>query len=252
MERDAMFREYLRDEQGSKGSRVEGVGYWYEDGLCKGDWVQDSRRILSYITICDYDTTYLQENPQRLGWGSWRDILHYILGLHSLCQGQCDQSYTSMFMYYFSNTWTGLDRSRASLCSSGVEIELSPYIHPPFKIATSQSNGLRVKNIVELCMPDVSWSTRVFVVELCCQFWSGDFRGRLPGIVFVAISFSLNEILESSPVLTTVEYLLYFPLCFSVDDYEWWVVCHLLFCNWVVQSQSKLYYIEHWVELLQF
>ena len=67
MERDAMFREYLRDEQGSKGSRVEGVGYWYEDGLCKGDWVQDSRRILSYITICDYDTTYLQENPQRLG-----------------------------------------------------------------------------------------------------------------------------------------------------------------------------------------
>jgi len=54
-----MFREYLRDEQGSKGSRVEGVGYWYEDGLCKGDWVQDSRRILSYITICDYDTTYL-------------------------------------------------------------------------------------------------------------------------------------------------------------------------------------------------
>jgi len=29
--------------------------------------VQDSRRILSYITVCDYDTTYLQENPQRLG-----------------------------------------------------------------------------------------------------------------------------------------------------------------------------------------
>jgi len=28
---------------------------------------QDSRRILSYITVCDYNTTYLQENPQRLG-----------------------------------------------------------------------------------------------------------------------------------------------------------------------------------------
>ena len=28
---------------------------------------QDSRRILSYITVCDYDTTHLQENPQRLG-----------------------------------------------------------------------------------------------------------------------------------------------------------------------------------------
>ena len=44
---------------------------------------QDSRRILRYITVCGYDTTYLQENPQRLGWGSWRDVLHYILGLHS-------------------------------------------------------------------------------------------------------------------------------------------------------------------------
>ena len=39
---------------------------------------QDSRRILRYITVCDYDTTHLQENPQRLGWGSWRDLLHYI------------------------------------------------------------------------------------------------------------------------------------------------------------------------------
>ena len=28
---------------------------------------QDSRRILRYITVCGYDTTYLQENPQRLG-----------------------------------------------------------------------------------------------------------------------------------------------------------------------------------------
>jgi len=27
---------------------------------------QDSRRILSYITVCGYDTTHLQENPQRL------------------------------------------------------------------------------------------------------------------------------------------------------------------------------------------
>jgi len=28
---------------------------------------QDSRRILSYITVYGYDTTHLQENPQRLG-----------------------------------------------------------------------------------------------------------------------------------------------------------------------------------------
>ena len=81
--------------------------------VCKGNW-----------------GTRLQENPQRLGWGSWKDLLHYILGLHSLCQGQCDWSYTSMFKYYFSNTWTGLGRSGASLYSLEVEIKLSPYTVP--------------------------------------------------------------------------------------------------------------------------
>ena len=98
-------------------------------------------------------------------------------------------------------------------------MEVSPYIHPPFKIATSRSNGLRMKNVVELCVSDVSRSPRVFAMELCCEFWSGDFRGRLPGIVFMAISLPLDEVLESSPVLTTVEYLFYFPLWFSVNDY---------------------------------
>ena len=105
------------------------------------------------------------------------------------------------------------------LCHSGVEIEVFPYIHPFFKIAISQSNGLGVRDVVELHALDMSWSSWVFAMELCCEFWCGDFRSRLPGIVFTAISFPLNEILESSPVPTTVEYLLYFPLCFSIDDY---------------------------------
>ena len=129
-------------------------------------------------------------------------------------------------------------------------MEVFPYIHPSFKIATSQSNGLRMKDVVELHTSDVSWSSRVFVMELCCKFWCGDFGGKLPGIVFTAVSFPLNEILESSPVPMTVEYLLYFLLCFSVNDYGQWVVFHFPSCDRVVQSQSKLYYIEHWVELL--
>jgi len=58
--------------------------YRRNDGSCKGDWTQDSRRILSNITDCGYSTTHLQENPQRLGWGSWRDPLHYI---HPLVSG---------------------------------------------------------------------------------------------------------------------------------------------------------------------
>jgi len=147
------------------------------------------------------------------------------------CQGLCDWSYTSVFKYYFSNTWTGLDCSRVLLCSLGVGIEVSSYIHPLFKIAMSWSNGLGMKNVVELHVLDVSQSPRVFVIELCCQFWSRDFGGWLPGIVFAVISFPLDEILESSLVPTTVKYLFYFLLCFSINDHGWWVVFHFSFCN---------------------
>ena len=125
-----------------------------------------------------------------------------------------------------------------------------PYIHPPFKIATSRSDGLGMKNIVELCVSDVSQSSGVFAMELCCEFWCRDFGSGLPGIVFVAISLLLNEVLESSPVPTTVEYFLYFPLHFSVDDYRQWVVLCRASCNQVVWDWSELHYVEHWMELL--
>ena len=129
-------------------------------------------------------------------------------------------------------------------------MEVSPYIHPPFKIATFRSNGLRMENVVELRASDVSRSPRVFVMELRCEFQSRDFGGGLPGIVFMAISLPLDEVLESSPVPTTVEYLFYFPLRFSVDDYGRWVVLCFSACDRVVRSRSELYYVEHWIELL--
>jgi len=129
-------------------------------------------------------------------------------------------------------------------------MEVSPYIYPPFKIATSQSNGLGMKNVVELHAPDVSWSPRVFAMELRCEFWSRDFGGGLPRIVFTAISLLLDDVLESSLVPTTVEYLFYFPLWFSVDDNGQRVVLCFPACNQVVWSRSELYYVEHWMELL--
>ena len=135
-------------------------------------------------------------------------------------------------------------------CRLGVELEVSPYIHLPFKIAASRSNGLRMKNVVELHASDVSWSPRVFAMELRCEFQSRDFRGGLPGIVFTAISLPLDEVLESSPVPTTVEYLFNFPLQFSVDDYGRRVVLCFPACDWVIQSRSELYYVEYWMELL--
>jgi len=124
-------------------------------------------------------------------------------------------------------------------------MEVSPYIHPLFKIATSQSNRLGMKNVVELRMSDVSRSSGVFAMELCCEFWCRNFRSGLPGIVFAAVSLPLNKVLESSPMPTTVEYFLYFPLRFSINDYGQWMVLHFASCNQVVWSQSELYYVEH-------
>jgi len=107
-----------------------------------------------------------------------------------------------------------------------------------------------MKDIVEFCASDMSWSSGVFAMELCCEFWCGDFGGRLPGIVFAAVSFSLNKILEFSLVPTTVKYLLYFPLYFSIDNYGRWVVFHFPSYDRVIWSQSKLYYVEYWMKLL--
>jgi len=107
-----------------------------------------------------------------------------------------------------------------------------------------------MKDVVELHTLDVFRSSWVFAMELHHQFWCRDFGGRFPRVVFTAIPFSLDEILESSLVPITVEYLLYFLLCFSVNDYGWWVVFRFLFCDWVVWSWSKLHYVEHWIELL--
>jgi len=131
-----------------------------------------------------------------------------------------------------------------------MEMEVFPYIHPLFKIATSRSNGLRVKDVVEFHVSDVSRSSGVFAMELRCEFWCEDFRSGLPEVVFMAISFLLDEVLESSLVPTTVKYFLHLPLRFSVDNYGRWVVLHFASCNWVVWSWSELYYVEHWMELL--
>jgi len=107
-----------------------------------------------------------------------------------------------------------------------------------------------MKNIVELRASDMSRSSRMFAMELRYEFWRGNFGSGLPGIVFAAVSLPLNEVLESSPVPTTVEYFLYFPLRFSVDDYGQWVVFRFSSWNQVVWSRSELYYVKHWMELL--
>ena len=97
-------------------------------------------------------------------------------------------------------------------------------------IAMSQSDGLGMKNVVELHASDMSRSSGVFAMELHCEFWCRDFGSGLPGIVFAAVSLPLNEVLESFPVPMTVEYFLYFPFRFSVDDYGQWssILCPII------------------------
>ena len=112
----------------------------------------------------------------------------------------------------------------------------SPYIYPPSKVAASRSNGSGIENGVKVGLVDVSWGgwmllivllsqkvTYLFCDELSiefrCQFWCGNFRDRFPRVVFIAIPFPLDEILEFSSVPATVEYLFYLLLHFSVDDY---------------------------------
>jgi len=70
------IRRYVGQVEGQRKEQpllviIKGEEEWEVERILnkryKGDWTQDSRRILSNITDCGYDTTHLQENPQRLG-----------------------------------------------------------------------------------------------------------------------------------------------------------------------------------------
>jgi len=126
--------------------------------------------------------------------------------------------------------------------SASLEISLSHQAVYYYLLDNPVSGPLFVPTVIAALHPS---NTGVFAMELHCEFWCKDFGSRLPGVVFAAVSFPLDEVLESSLVPTTVEYFLHLPLCFSIDDYRQWVVLHFASCNWVVWSQSELYYIEH-------
>ena len=54
--------------QGHSGGLIQAPESYVRGPLCKGDWAQGSPGESSVnITVSSYDTTHLQENPQRLG-----------------------------------------------------------------------------------------------------------------------------------------------------------------------------------------
>ena len=82
--------------------------------------------------------------------------------------------------------------------------EGSPYIYPPSKVATSQSNGSGIENGVEVYLADMSWGSWVLPIVLCDEVWCLDIRGYLPRVVFSAKTLPLDQELEPPPVPATI------------------------------------------------
>jgi len=91
----------------------------------------------------------------------------------------------------------------------------------------------------------------VFSVIFCDEVWRFDIGGHLPRIVLSAETLPLNQELEPPPVPVTIQYLLYLPLWFSVDDDRWWRGLWLPPWYRIVQSGGQLDYIEYQVQLSQ-
>jgi len=58
------------------------------------------------------------------------------------------------------------------------------------------------------------------MIEVYHKVGYGNFRDRLPGVVFMAISFLFDEVLELSLIPVAIEDLFHFPLLFSINEYR--------------------------------
>jgi len=58
----------------------------------------------------------------------------------------------------------------------------------------------------------------MFSVIFRDEVWCLDIGGHLPRVVLFAETFSLNQELEPPPVPAAIQYLLYLPFRFSIDD----------------------------------
>ena len=111
------------------------------------------------------------------------------------------------------------------------------------------SSGL--EKSVEVCPADVSWDGWVFSVIFHDEVWCLDIGGHLPRVVLSAETFPLDQELEPPPVPAAIQYFLYFPFQFSVDDNRWWQGSWLSSWYQIVQSSGQLDHIEHQVQLSQ-
>ena len=102
---------------------------------------------------------------------------------------------------------------------------MSPYIHPPFKIAASRRVRKKIPEVdgFEDSGSDVTRRSRVLAVEVVDEVGGVDVSGRFPGVVFGAESLPLDEVLKAAAVDPTVEDAFDFPFFLVVDDdWVWW------------------------------
>ena len=76
------------------------------------------------------------------------------------------------------------------------------------------------KNCIKLSLADISRSFWVSTIEVCHKVRCRNFRGGLLEVIFMTISLLLDEVLELSLMLVTVEDLFHFPLLFSINEYR--------------------------------
>ena len=97
----------------------------------------------------------------------------------------------------------------------------------------------------------MSWGGWVFSVIFRDEVWRLDIGGHLPRVVLSAETLPLNQELEPPPVPATIQYLLYLPLRFSVDDNRWRLGLWLPPWYRIVQSGGQLDHVEYRVQLSQ-
>jgi len=87
---------------------------------------------------------------------------------------------------------------------SRVMCEGSSYIYLPSKVVAPQSNSSRLENGIKVYLADMSWGSWVLLIVLYNEVQCLDIGGHLPGVVFSAKTFPLNQELEPSLVPATI------------------------------------------------
>ena len=120
--------------------------------------------------------------------------------------------------------WTECIRScRAEIfCRRGWLIEVSPYIHPPFKGVMSRHCWWYClkRDSVEVCESDVTRGSRVFLMKIHDALRHVNIVCWFPGVMFNSVSFPLDKVAQFPVNDSAIEDFLHNKFLFSVNDFQ--------------------------------